>query len=105
MKIIAETPNDRVLVSLRRDELANILGHYSGHDLKRDFMTESIKSECEIEVSDIYQKHRLISAFQNSGEFEAARTRLNRLMTALTPIESKVTQLIKSGGIQSDKTK
>lgn len=99
MKIIAETPNERVLVSLRKDELANILGEYSKFDVKREFMETAIKNETEIDICDIYQKHRLIVDLQKQSEYEQARYKLNKLLEALTPIENKILKLSKSGGV------
>lgn len=95
MKIISQIPGDRVLVSLKADELANILGHYSGHDLKRDFYDDVIKSELELEVSDIYKKHRLINDLQKQNNYEKARTKLETMLSALKPIEDKIAKLSK----------
>ncbi|HZI26244.1 MAG TPA: hypothetical protein VFD46_14265 [Chryseolinea sp.] len=99
MKIIAQTPNERVLVSLTDNELANLLGEYSRYDVKREFMEHAIKNETEIEISDIYQKHRLIADMQKNSEYESARHQLEKLLRALTPIENKIAKLSKCGGV------
>lgn len=96
MKIIAQTPNERVLVSVTESELANLLGHYSKYDVKREFIETSIKSEIEISISDIYQKHDLINQLQKNEDYQKARHALNALMNALTPIENKVVMLSKA---------
>lgn len=96
MKIIAQTPNERVLVSLTENELANLLGVYSRFDTKREFIEGAIKSETEIEVSDIYRKHSLINELQKNEEYKKARQALEKLMSALSPIENKVIKLSKT---------
>lgn len=93
MKIIAETPNDRVLVSLKISELANIIGEFSQYDVKREFIDSAIKHDTEIEVSDIYAKHSLIHEMQKEEVILEARHKLTKLLKALTPIESKVSVL------------
>ena len=96
MKVIAEMPNERVLVSVTRDELANLLGEYSKFDVKKEFMDMAIKNETEIEISDIYKKHRLIYGFQTEAAYSKARHKLEEMLEALTPIENKIEKL--SGG-------
>jgi len=93
MKIIAQTPNDRILVSLQMDELANLIGEYSKYDVKTAFINDSIKNDTEIQISDIYVKHKLIVGLQSQSEYESARAQLNKLLKALTPIENKVLAL------------
>ena len=95
MKIISQMPNERVLISIKDDELANILGSYSKYDIKKDFIDQAIKTEVEIEICDIYQKHRLINSIQNSAEYETARRKLEEMLRALTPIENKIELLSK----------
>ena len=89
-------PNERVLISIKEDELANILGSYSKYDIKKDFMDQAIKTEMEIDICDIYQKHRLIHSIQNSAEYDTARRKLKEILDALTPIEDKIKTLSKS---------
>lgn len=93
MKIISQIPGNRVLVSLKEDELANILGHYSGSKLTRDFYTDVMTKETEIDVSDIYKKHSEIVNLQNKSDYDTARRKLQDILDALTPIESKVKKL------------
>ena len=84
---------ERFLVSLTKDELANVVGHYSKYDLKAEFVKDSIRGEIELEISDIYKKHRLIDEFQKTEAVEAARTQIQKLLRTLTPIENKVKDL------------
>lgn len=93
MKVIAQIPGDRVLVSLTLRELANVLGEYSQYDLKREVINELITKDTEVQISDIYDKHYLISEFQSSDKLNDAREKLEKLLRALTPIESKVSDL------------
>lgn len=90
MKVIAEIPGDKVLVELSKDEFANVCGHYSkyskGFDIK-DTVGE------DIEISDIYHKHRQIHRIQNSHEYEKARSKLQDMLNALIPIEDKIQKI------------
>lgn len=95
MKIISKIPGERVLVSLKEDELSNVLGEYSRYDIKEKFYEQAIKGELEIDISDIYKKHRLIHSLQNQSDYQKARGKLEELLEALTPIESKVSELVK----------
>lgn len=94
MKLIARLPvntsNDRILVNLTLDELANILGETFGMNLKKDFINDCISKETEIEISDIYKKHSLIKNLQNQREYDKARKKLEDILEALTPIEEKI---------------
>ena len=93
MKIIAAMPNERILVSLKENELANLLGEYSRHNVKSEFINQAIKSETEIDISDIYDKHSLIVAIQKTSEYDTARRKLENMLEALTPIENKITAM------------
>ena len=88
-------PNERVLISIKEDELANILGSYGKYDIKREFINQAIKTEMEIDVCDIFQKHKLINSIQNSAEYDTARSKLKDMLDALTPIENKIELLSK----------
>jgi hypothetical protein len=85
MKTIAELPENKVLVELTKDELANICGHYSS--ISNDY---KLKIGVEIDVSDIYKKHRLINSLQQTNEYEKARNKIKDILNALTPIEDKI---------------
>lgn len=87
MKIIAELPDNKVLVELTKDELANIIGHYSHYD---EGFKEKIKIGATVDVSDIYKKHRLIKSLQDSKEYDQARKKVKDILDALTPIEDKI---------------
>ena len=95
MKIISEISDEKVLVSLKKDELANLLGEYSSYKVKREFLQQVIKNETEIEISDIYKKHLLINSLQKTSDYDKARAKLQNILEALTPIESKIEQLSK----------
>ena len=96
-------PNERVLISIKRDELANLLGEYSKYDVKKEFIDQAIKTETEIEISDIYVKHRLINDIQNKAEYDKARRKLEEILIALTPIENKVETLFNNNGGKAKK--
>lgn len=93
MKIISQLPEDKVLVSLDRGELANILGEYSKFDIKKEVLDELIIEGTNISISDIYSKHRLIHGIQHSSDYNTARRKLEEMLSALTPIENKIAAL------------
>ena len=95
MKIISEISNEKVLVSLTKGELANLLGEYGEHQIKYDFLQNVIKKELDINVSDIYKKHRLINSLQKESDYYKARSKLESMLKALTPIENKIEALSK----------
>jgi len=95
MKVIAQLPDERVLISVTGNEFANLLGQYSKYDIKREDVNAFISEAKEVDISDIYMKHRLIFEMQNTDTMKEARNKLERLLFTLTPIESKVSALAK----------
>ena len=94
MIIIAEKPNDRVLVDLSYDELANILGEYSKYsDGIHKKVDTLIESGIEIDVTPIYKNHELIHALLNQPKYSKARTQLAEMLKAITPMESLIETL------------
>jgi len=89
MKVIAKLPDDKCLVEVTNDELANICGHYSRY--AKEF---NINIGIDINISDIYKKHDLIITLQKLRSYDTARKKLNDMLNALTPIEDKINQLI-----------
>lgn len=91
MKIIGEA-NERFIVSLTENELANVMGLFSKYDLLRPFLNNAIKKEIDIEISDIYKKHESIVRLQNTKDYDSARTKLRGMLEALTSIEDKISK-------------
>jgi hypothetical protein len=90
MIIISELPEYKVLVTMTKDELANILGQSSKYSIEKDFIYEAIKNQTNLNASDIYNKHVLIKDIQNLSSYNTARKRLEEMLKALTPIEDQV---------------
>ena len=96
MEIISRVPEEKVLVMLSEDELANILGHYSKYSKVSDsesfheFLNKGIKNRLQIEVSDIYKKAEAVQRIMSSSSYDKARTKLENMLKALTPIEDKL---------------
>lgn len=88
MRVIAELPNDKVLVEMSKDEFANIIGYYS-----KNSGSFQIKIGVDVDISDIYRKHNLIKSLQNTAEYDRARKKLKDILDALTPIEDKINVL------------
>lgn len=96
MKIISEIPTEKILVSMTKDEFANIVGFYSHYALngeRKNIINDAIKEEREINISEIFQQHQLITELQKSDNFQEARRKLNSMLKALTVIENKVVSL------------
>lgn len=85
MKVIAELPSDKVLVELSTTELANVCGHYG--TMSAGF---KVKIGAEVDISDIYSKHKKIHSLQCSSDYDKARKKLETMLQALTPIEDKI---------------
>ncbi len=95
MKIISRIPNESYLIKVNKDELANIMGEAYGSLLKRDVIDHLIVTEIDTNISDIYKKHSLITDLQSGDSYLDARKQLEKLLRALTPIESKILDLKK----------
>lgn len=99
MKVIAEIKDDRVLVEVSKEELANILGVYGKHNLSDINESWASIMNKEVAVSDIYINNNRINDAQHTPEYATARTKLKELLEALTPIEELIIKLnnIKDG--------
>lgn len=93
MKIISEIPEDRLLITIHKDEFVKLLGHFSKYDIESGVIKEFIKSERDINISDIYNKHKLIHGLQTLPSYNTARAKLQEMLDALTPIEDKIKDL------------
>jgi hypothetical protein len=93
MKVISEIPKDKVLVSLTKKELANLLGEYSEYDIKREVLDNMILQEIDFPISDIYIKHYKINQLQKQASHDKARFKLEEMLEALTPIENLISAL------------
>ena len=97
MKVISEIPKGKVLVSLTRKELANLLGEYSEYDIKREVLDNLISEETDFPISRIYLKHSQINKLQKQASYDKARFKLEEMLEALTPIESFISDLSDKG--------
>ena len=93
MKIISRLNKERFHVTMSGSELANLMGVCSQFDLKSDDLDKFIKTEIDIPISDIYNQHKRIKAFQDYKGTKESRENLLKLLNALTPIENKVEKL------------
>lgn len=95
MKIISEVPEGSVLVKMTLNELANVTGFSNYHSSGfMDTIREAIKKETIIPVSVIYKQHEAVTSILREPEYYKARTKLNDMLQALTPIEG-LFQIIK----------
>ena len=87
MKVIAELSEKKCLVEMDKNELANLLNFYSTNSSGFDFRSLLNK---EIKVSSIYHKYKTIRDVQSLKDWDKARTKLEQMLDALTPIESLI---------------
>lgn len=97
MKVISEILKDKVLVSLTKKELANLLGEYSEYDIKREVLDNMISQEIDFPISDFYMQHYRINQLQRQADYNKARFRLEEMLEALTPIENLLSDLSDKG--------
>ena len=90
MKIIAELANDKCLVEISNNELANLLNFYSQNS--SGFNLKSLINK-EINISSIYEKYRSIHDLQTSPEYNKARAKLKKMLNALKPIEDLINDI------------
>jgi len=96
MKIISEVPNNRYLVIVTDDELANIVGDPSHYTTGFDTAVKgAIKNESDIQISIIYKKHSMIQDELNSRLADKARAKLQKMLDTLTPIENLIKDISK----------
>ena len=71
--MIGNTDRDGFVVSISTDEMANLLGHYSGHSMYRDGKL-NLRVGDEVKVSKMYGQ--LLSLAVNQGKLREMATQL-----------------------------
>lgn len=96
MKIIG-IANDNVIIEADKNEIANLVGAYSKHQLDKekdgyDYDT-LFRVGVKFNISKIYNKMRNLQYIKINSEYDSARSKLKEMLDSLTPIEDLVTLL------------
>lgn len=92
MKIIAKSGNGQLLIEMNEKECGIILGEFQ---ISSENITKSINASIDYPVSRIYNKYKNIQSLVLESEYNKARTKLQQMLNALTPIESLLNELNK----------
>ena len=92
MKIIAKSANGKLLVEMNEQECGTILGEFL---ISSENITKSINTSIDYPVSKIYHRYKTVQSLVLESEYHKARTKLQQMLNALTPIESLLNELNK----------
>lgn len=92
MKVIGKA-EDYYIVQVHESELAPIIGCKSNYDADfRNIVNSSLKG-ADIKVSKIYQNYCKVKSISSSNKYDLARTKLEEMLEALTPLEELVNKM------------